>query len=287
MGNETPNTNPLLAGIKNVPGLSIVLPTKALLYKHGELKESALKSGELHVFPMSAKDELVLKSPDLLINGEAITRVVTRCAPEVLKPLDLFQPDMDAILIALRISTYGEGLRIQVDNKYYDAKKKGSQEILEYTVNLKKLLTGGKALTSLSECVVKLETGQKATIQPIRFDLGLQISQEDMDSLSEADDEAKMEMFKKRMQTVEDVLLSMICEIDGISNREQIKEWFELVPAVIFKTISEKAEEMAVLGPLTEIEIKDPISDQKWKTTVPINPADFFAFGPNTETSKK
>ena len=72
MDDEKTPVNPLLAGIKNVPGLSVLLPTKALLYHHGEISEASKNSGEIHVYPMSAKDELMMKSPDLLMSGEAI-----------------------------------------------------------------------------------------------------------------------------------------------------------------------------------------------------------------------
>ena len=55
-----------------------------------------------------------------------------RCVPDIKDPLEIFQTDMDAILIALRLVTYGEFLPIRVDNPYYNGTKKGSQAELNF-----------------------------------------------------------------------------------------------------------------------------------------------------------
>jgi hypothetical protein len=293
MVDDTAPVNPLLAGMKNVPGLSILLPTKGLLYKSGELSEAALESGEIHVHPMSAKDELMLKSPDLLMSGEAIRRVVKRCIPDVNEPLELFQPDMDAILVAIRLVTYGELLPIKVDNPYYNSKKKGSQQELEFQVNLKEQLQGGNYLSLSKDCVVDLEfegpegiTKQKVTCQPIRFKMTLNLASDDLAMLPQ-DDAEKVLVFQKRMRTYEDLMLSMINDVDGISDREMIREWYENIPAGIFATLSERVEELSALGPKMITTLMDPISGKSWECTVPINPADFFATGPSSKTGEK
>ena len=275
--------NPLLAGIKKLPGLSILLPTKGLLYTDGELDEKSLKSGEVHIHPMSAKDELVLKSPDLLINGEALRMVVTRCVPDVLKPLELFQADLDSILVGIRIATYGDNLGITVENPYFDENLKGSRKEMDYEIPLKPLLTNAKFLKDLEECKVELETGQIATVQPLRFKTTLTLTEEDLMELPE-DHEKRNAVFRRRMETFEEILLSMISNIDGISDKEMIKEWYQNVPAGIFAKLSEKAMELGQLGIKMETTLTDPITKKSWEASIPINPADFFGTGPSKKT---
>jgi hypothetical protein len=284
--NTTP-VNPLLAGIKNIPGLSILLPTKGLLYKNQELSKGSLESGEVHVYPMSAKDELMLKSPDLLMSGEAVRRVIKRCVPDVNEPLELFQPDMDALIIAIRLVTYGELLPIRVDNPYYDNKKKGSQAELDFQVNLKNQLKEGKYLTLGKDCIAELkDLDQKVTCQPIRFKMTIGITSDDLVSLPEDEEERKV-VFQKRMNTIEDLMLSMISEINGISDRDMIKEWYENVPAGAFSILSDKVEELGSLGPKMTTTLMDPISKKTWECTIPIDPADFFAIGLDKKTGEK
>jgi hypothetical protein len=58
--------------------------------------------GELPVYPMTAKDDLLTKNPDALLNGDAVIKLVKSCVPNVKKPAELLAPDMETILIAIR-----------------------------------------------------------------------------------------------------------------------------------------------------------------------------------------
>ena len=98
-------TNPLLAKVK-LPGKRFRLPSKGLFYNDGEIDESVV-DGEIEVFSMTTIDEIILRSPEFLFNGEAIERVFTRCVPEIKKPLRLLATDVDFVLACLRIVSYG------------------------------------------------------------------------------------------------------------------------------------------------------------------------------------
>lgn len=281
MGDKAKLDNPLTAGFKKIPGISILLPTKAILYNSEQVKETVLGSGEIHVHPMSAKDELILKSPDLLLNGEAFRIVVKRCIPEILEPLDLYQPDVNAVMIALRIVTYGEELTMRVDNFFYDPGKKGSQKELDYAINLSPILSQSKFAKNKKEFMTVLENKQVVTMAPIRFREGIEIIQTDLDELNL---ENKEEVFEKRLKIFEATMLAMILEVDGITDKKKIKEWLEQMPVSMFKSISDKVDFLATLGPKLTTKIKDPITNESWEVSLPINPADFFDFGPSRVT---
>jgi hypothetical protein len=70
------------------------------------------ESGELPVYAMTAKDELIIKTPDALLNGEATVEVIRSCIPNIKDPWKMPSIDSDAILIAIRLATYGEKLEI-------------------------------------------------------------------------------------------------------------------------------------------------------------------------------
>ena len=78
MDNLSPNQNPLKAFFRK-PGIWIKLPSQGRFYsvKPSELNEM----GEIPVFPMTAKDELMMKNADGLLNGNAIVELVRSCAP--------------------------------------------------------------------------------------------------------------------------------------------------------------------------------------------------------------
>ena len=61
--------------------------------------------GEIGVFPMSYKDEMLLRIPDSLYNGEALFDVIKSICPDITDPYEIAMIDVDVILIASRIST--------------------------------------------------------------------------------------------------------------------------------------------------------------------------------------
>jgi hypothetical protein len=107
----TTNQNPLLQKIK-IPGKRFRLPSRGLFYTQGELEDGVV-DGEIIVYPMTSIDEMYLRSPELLFNGEAIDIVIKRCCPEIKKPLQLVSKDVDFILACLRVVSYGNSYTIK------------------------------------------------------------------------------------------------------------------------------------------------------------------------------
>ena len=102
--------NPLLKRIK-LPGRRFRLPSKGLFYKNGELDESVV-DGEVEVFSMTTVDEINLRTPELLFNGEAVRKVFKRCIPEVKEPFKLLSNDVDFLLGCLRVVSYGNEITV-------------------------------------------------------------------------------------------------------------------------------------------------------------------------------
>ena len=70
-------------------------------------------NGELAVFPMTTKDELMLKNPDALLNGEAVASLIKSCVPDIKDPKKMFSADVDALLIAIRGASGGDDVEVQ------------------------------------------------------------------------------------------------------------------------------------------------------------------------------
>jgi hypothetical protein len=92
------------------------------------------ENGEFPVYSMTAKDELALKIPDALMNGQAIVDVIQHCVPNVKNAWDCTNLDLDLILIAIRLATYGEMMTVPV--KFNDELE------LEYRLDLRTVMDG-------------------------------------------------------------------------------------------------------------------------------------------------
>jgi hypothetical protein len=107
-----PNSNPL-SGFMRQPKIYIKLPSGGQYWAKGSLEVS--ETEEYPVYSMTAKDEMMLKIPDALISGQALVDVIQHCMPNVKNAWAVPNLDLDVILIAIRIATYGEKMTVPLD----------------------------------------------------------------------------------------------------------------------------------------------------------------------------
>jgi len=67
---------------------------------------------ELPVYPMTAIDEITYRTPDALFNGQAVINVIHSCIPNIKNAWEIPGLDLNAVLIAIRIASYGHEMEI-------------------------------------------------------------------------------------------------------------------------------------------------------------------------------
>lgn len=85
------------------------LPSGGKWYKN---PPKLTEDGEIGVYPMSVKDEIMLKIPDTLYNGEALYEVLQSIAPDIPDPYEVLVPDVEVILLAAKSSQHGGELTV-------------------------------------------------------------------------------------------------------------------------------------------------------------------------------
>jgi hypothetical protein len=101
----TIQANPLTSFMRQ-PKIYIRLPSGGEYWPAGSL--AASETGDYPVYSMTAKDELMLKVPDAVMSGQAVVDVVQHCVPHIKNAWNIPSIDLDIILIAIRLATYGE-----------------------------------------------------------------------------------------------------------------------------------------------------------------------------------
>ena len=97
--------NPLQAYFRK-PAIYIKLPSEG---QYNEPEEIDMpNNGELAVYPMTAKDEILMRTPDALMNGATTVEVIQSCVPNIKNAWKLCALDIDMILVSIRIASYGE-----------------------------------------------------------------------------------------------------------------------------------------------------------------------------------
>lgn len=93
------------------PAMYLKLPSQGKFYDAMTIQMT--ENGELPVYPMTANDEVVSKTPDALYNGSAVVEIIRSCVPNILIPEKLSGMDLDAVLIAIRAASVGSEMDIE------------------------------------------------------------------------------------------------------------------------------------------------------------------------------
>jgi len=92
------------------PAIYIRLPSGGRYYAASSL--TAEENGEYPVLPMTTMDEITYRTPDALFNGSAVVSVIESCMPNIRDAWRVPSVDIDTILVAIRIATYGHTMDI-------------------------------------------------------------------------------------------------------------------------------------------------------------------------------
>lgn len=102
-------TNPLRKHFRQ-PAIHLRLPSGGNFYPHGTL--ILPPNGEVPILPMTAVDEITSRTPDALFNGSAVMEIIGSCVPNIRDPWAIPAIDITALLIAVRLASYGHELEI-------------------------------------------------------------------------------------------------------------------------------------------------------------------------------
>jgi hypothetical protein len=240
--------NPLSMFLRQ-PKIYIRLPSNGEFWPAGSLEAS--ETGEYPVYSMTAKDELMLKVPDALMNGQAVVDVIQHCMPNIKNAWNTPNIDIDMVLIAIRLATYGEMMTTPV--------KFGNDLELEYQIDLRVLMDS--LMNQITwDPVVPINDELTVFVKPLTYK---QISaaaiktfetQKIMqvvndDKISEDD---KIKLFKESFKNLSDATLGSISDsisrIDSSNgstdNSEHIAEFVENIDKDIFNKIQNHLEQL-------------------------------------------
>lgn len=101
-------TNPLQQYFRQ-PKVYISLPSQGVYTRPNIITGDV---NHLPVFGMTGMDEILVKTPDALLTGESTVKVIVSCCPAITNPWELSVIDLDTVLTAIRIATYGNKLTL-------------------------------------------------------------------------------------------------------------------------------------------------------------------------------
>jgi hypothetical protein len=237
--------NPLQKHFRQ-PKIYVGLPSKGLYNEPGSIQGDVER---MPVYSMTGMDEIIIKTPDALLNGESTVRIIESCCPVIKDAWAITALDLDLILTAIKIATYGNKLEVEhkcpkckVENRYELDLGKFIEYYSHYTYNNK---------ITIDDLVIKLRPLSYKTLT----DLGLRnftIQQQLRQTESMVDlDERKVENLKlvEAMSALQNDIFSGSIdsiEVDGtvVTEKEFIKEWLTNCEKNVFDMMQAKINEV-------------------------------------------
>lgn len=260
--------NPLSMYMRQ-PKIYIRLPSGGQYWPPGSLEPT--ETGEFPVYSMTAKDELMLKVPDALMNGQAVVDVIQHCMPNVKNAWNTPSIDLDIILIAIRLATYGEMMTTPI--KFNDTLE------MEYQMDLRILMD--KLQTQITwDPIVSVNEDLTVFVKPLTYK---QISSAAVKSFETqkimqlvnndkiAEDE-KIKLFRESFKTLSDATMGTIS--DSINRIESangstddskyIKEFVDNIDKEMFNKIQvhlETLRDANAIKPMT-VEVTEEMKEK-------------------------
>ena len=92
------------------PAIYLRLPSQGQYYPPQTLDMPA--NQEIPVMPMTAMDEIIVRTPDALFNGSSTAEIIRSCVPAIRDPWAVPSTDLNALLTAVRLASYGHNMEI-------------------------------------------------------------------------------------------------------------------------------------------------------------------------------
>jgi len=236
--------NPLL-GYMRQPKIYIRLPSNGLFWEEGSI--DIPENNEFPVYSMTAKDELTFKTPDALMNGQAIVDVIQSCMPNIKNAWRCSGIDVDLILIAIRIATYGGTMTIS-------HQVPGTDETVDHQIDLTAVMDQILSTTQWIDSV-EISPDIICGVKPLSYrhmtDVSIRTfeSQKTIQSVASSDltDEQKLELFNQGISKLTDLTVEMIAESvfyiktpdNFVEDRNFIREFIQNADAGLIQKIQD------------------------------------------------
>ena len=270
-------SNPLTKYFRQ-PKIFIQLPSKGLHYPPGALKGDY---NNVPIFGMTGMDEIIFKTPDALFTGEASTKVIESCCPFIADAKEMPNIDVDAVLIAIRIATFGDHMSI-VHNCTACGEENNFdiplQTLIEYFSNI--------------EFVSKVKISDEITVKlrPLSYKESSEVSLENFklqrmlyqtnDLPEDQKNENLNEVYRRLADIQVNLFMTSIEHVhtpeSTVTDKEQIKEWLKNADSSVYKIIKDQLEKNKETWSIPEQDIKCGSCEHSEKVSVTLDQSNFF-----------
>lgn len=241
-------------------------------------------NNELPVYPMTAIDEMTVRTPDALYNGSAIVELIKSCVPNIKDPWKLNSIDLDATIMAIRAGTADGKMSVS-------STCPACSETSEFDVNLLPMLASVKdvdysEVLSVRELKIKFrpltyaETNQNNMAQ-------FQVQKTIMELQQYEDEDQKQAIMTNTLQRLGELVTEAVASTieyiatpeTVVTDKEFIREFLNNCDRDTNAAIKETSIALRQKNEVEPIAVTCPHCKHKYEQKIIINATDFFDIG--------
>ena len=274
------NSNPLTKHFRQ-PSVYLKLPSNGKYWATDSLDLPV--NNEIGIMPMTAKDEIMLRTPDALMNGQGVVNVIQSCVPSIKNAWAVPTIDLDSILIAIRIATYGENMEM-------DSKCPKCEHESRHGLDLNKVLVRVRApnyndTINIGGLTFKFKPlnyfqSTKNNIAAFEEQKIIQLLNNeniDADTRKAQFDAHLQNIIKSSLNLISGATESITTE-DGtvVTNPEFISQFYNNTDNNIIKSVQAKLKEFSDIAQLPPTRVQCEACDNEYNVNVTFDYANFF-----------
>jgi len=267
------------------PAIYLRLPSNGLGWPNGSIEMT--QNRELPVYPMTAIDEITYRTPDALYNGEAVISVIKSCVPNIINPWYCPVVDLDAILVAIRIASYGHSMDIGTKCPSCEDENEFGLDLRTVMDNLKsadysKSLTIGDLEFFMRPLNYKEVTDNSQTQFEQQKTAQMLAQSEGTENAEEIRARTLNDMMKKIVEVTVSALAHSISEIriggtTSVTEPAHIEEFLREADRNVFNRVKERVLELRQESELQPLRIKCPGCENEYTQEFTLDMSRFFA----------
>lgn len=278
------NPNPLQKYMRH-PELYIKVPSKG--YFNNEDTYPFSTNNEIGISPMTTQDELLLQTPDALLNGESIAKLIESCVPGIKDVRNLPMTDISVILLGIRMLSYGNEMEYKTTCPECNSENYFTAD-LEHVLSTMTFLEESYVVSMKDKLSVSVRPNTyKASIKQVLFSfnetkLFEMFTEEGLDEqqLTEKYIESFQKMASLTVEITADSIVAVLDE-NGLpidATTDQIFDWVANISRKDAKLIHNKIEELNKFGvdESADVTCGNEKCKHKWTTQIGFDPANFF-----------
>ena len=244
--------------------LYTTLPSNGEYWPQGTINISN-PSKEIGIMPMTMLDEMNMRTPDALMNGEAIVAMIKSCCPDISDPWQAPLLDIETILVGIRVATYGPTLTVSTKIPVVN-------EVHEFSIDLSEAVSNLTQGTFKQEHV--LQDGTAIKIRPMTYRTMTQTNIKNYEQArlatnlrstdaTEADKIAEIQKAFKQIasmtvQNIVDQIVSIKTPDAEYSMPNDVYEFVTNVPAPVAQEIKAIVTEQNKIGTMKPVNVQVP-----------------------------